>query len=153
MPTATIATQDLANADEDLNNFIGYNLKRVYSLLNADLIRVLAEFGLRAVTFSTLSVVVARPGLNQTQLASILVIERSNLVQIIDDLATRKLIERAPVAGDRRRHALLPTSEGQALLSRAQKVVVDHEERMFASLHAEERATLLNLLQKIRSID
>jgi len=147
----TAETRPEEAEDRVLKDLLGYNLKRVLSLVQTDLSRVLGAFQLRAVSFSALSVVVQSPGINQTQLAEVLKIERSNLVQIIDELAGRKLIARTPVPGDRRRHALMPTVDGQALLAAAQTAVIDHEQRVFQMLTAKERTEMLRLLRKVRA--
>ena len=146
-------TEDItsAAADTDLTGYIGYNLKRVLSLVQADLAQVLGALELRAVSFSALSIVVRHPGINQTQLAEALKIERSNLVQLIDELSDRALLARTPVAGDRRRYALMPTKAGKALCAKAEAVVAEHEARVFSMLDAAERDTLLSLLRKIRA--
>ena len=137
--------------DAELAGLVGYNLKRVLSIVQADLARVLGEVDLRAVSYSALTVVVRRPGINQTQLAEALRIERSNLVQIIDELAGRNLIQRTAVAGDRRRHALMPTALGAKLQAAAESTVVDHEARLFGFLAELDRVALLRILQAIRS--
>lgn len=145
-------TDDTGTAREgELADYLGYALKRVTSLVQADLVQVLAPFQLRITSFSALTVIVGRPGLTQTELAETLSIERSNLVQIIDGLAGNGWIERAPVAGDRRYYALMPTAEGVSLLARARAAVRDHEARIFAALTQREKAGLARLLAKIRS--
>lgn len=138
-------------ADTDLTGYIGYNLKRVLSLVQADLAQVLGAMELRALSFSALSIVVRNPGINQTQLAEALKIERSNLVQLIDELSERDLLVRTPVAGDRRRYALMPTTTGQRLCAKAEVAVSDHEARVFSMLDADERDVLLTLLRKVRA--
>ncbi len=138
-------------ADTDLTGYIGYNLKRALSLVQADLAQVLGTLELRAVSFSALSIVVRNPGINQTQLAEALKIERSNLVQLIDELSARALLARTPVAGDRRRYALMPTMAGKTLCARAEAAVAEHEARVFSMLDPGEKATLLALLGKIRA--
>lgn len=143
-------TAEAPSADTDLAGYIGYNLKRVLSLVQADLAQVLGGLELRAVSFSALAIVVRNPGINQTQLAEALKIERSNLVQLIDELSGRALLARTPVAGDRRRYALMPTTAGKALHAKADAAVVAHEAWVFSMLDAEEKAKLLTLLRKIR---
>lgn len=138
-------------ADDVLSDYLGYTMKRVLSVVQADLAQVLGDFGLRAVSFSALGVVVRQPGISQSGLAEVLAVERSNLVQLVDDLSGRGLITRAPVAGDRRRHALMPTREGSALHARAAGAVAAHEAAMFHMLDTGERATLLHLLHKVRA--
>lgn len=139
-----------SDLDRHLSGFLGYEMKRALAVLQADLTRVLGALGLRAVSFSALSVIVQTPGLTQSALADALQIERSNLVTLIDELAGRNLIMRAPVAGDRRRHALMPTAEGQNLAREASAAVEAHENRLFAGLTAEERHELQRLLTKFR---
>lgn len=143
-------TAEAPEVDRHLSAFIGYDMKRALSIVQADFARTLSEYGLRAVSFSALSIIVGEPGLTQTQLADALQIERSNLVTIIDELAGRELIIRAPVAQDRRRHALMPTAAGKTLAATAQASVRAHEERLFACLTAEERRTLQAILRKFR---
>jgi DNA-binding MarR family transcriptional regulator len=142
---------EILPADTDLTGYIGYNLKRVLSLVQADLAQVLGALELRAVSFSALSIVVRNPGINQTQLAEALKIERSNLVQLIDELSDRNLLARTPVAGDRRRYALMPTTTGKALCAKAEQAVAAHETRVFSMLDEGERDVLLGLLRKIRA--
>lgn len=55
------------------------------------------------------------------------------------------------MAGDRRRYALMPTPEGLRLHADAARAVAAHETRVFAMLDAEEQATLLRLLRKVRA--
>lgn len=143
---------DAVHADKDshLSGFIGYGMKRALSIVQADLARVLAEYDLRAVSFSALSIIVGEPGLTQTQLANTLQIERSNLVTIIDELAGRGLIIRAPVAYDRRRHALMPTASGHKLATDAQRSVTKHERDLFACLTTAECDELQRILKKFR---
>lgn len=137
------------NPDAGVSQFIGYNMKRALTVVQADLAHVLAEFGLRAVSYSALLVIVRTPGVSQSDLADALRIEKSNLVQLIDDLAGRGLVARSPVPGDRRRHALIPAEAGIALAEAATRAVQAHEDRVFATLSMVERATLVALLRRV----
>jgi DNA-binding MarR family transcriptional regulator len=138
--------------DAGLSQFIGYNMKRALSVVQADLAHVLAEFGLRAVSYSALVVIVRSPGISQSDLADALRIEKSNLVQLIDELANRGLVTRGPVPGDRRRYALLPAETGVALTAEATRAVEAHEERVFAALDRTERAALIALLRRVWAV-
>lgn len=145
----TDMASDMAT-DRHLSAFIGYAMKRAWLLVQADFARALAQYDLRAVSFSALSIIVGEPGLTQTQLADALQIERSNLVTVIDELAGRGLIIRAPVAQDRRRHALMPTPAGADLAAAAAATAAAHERRLFSGLSAEEQAQLQRILRKFR---
>ena len=138
--------------DRHLSGFIGYAMKRALSIVQADFARALSDYDLRAVSFSALSIIVGEPGLTQTQLADALQIERSNLVTIIDELAGRGLIIRAPVAQDRRRHALMPTTAGQQLAAKAKASAAEHESSLFACLTEAEKIELQRILRKFRKL-
>lgn len=136
--------------DHKLADFTGYSLKRATSIVLSDLADVLRAHDLRAVSFSALLIIVEQPGLTQTQLAESLQIERSNLVTILDELSRRKLMIRARVPHDRRRHALMPTDAGKELADAVRRDVMAHEDRLFAGLTAAEHAELRRLLRKFR---
>ena len=136
--------------DADLTSFVGYNMKRALTLIQADLTQVLADYDLRIISFSVLTIVVRHPGINQTQLAEGLKLERSNLVQIIDELSNRTLLRRAPIEGTRRSVALVPLPAGRRLWEEANSAVNTHEARVLSMLSAEERETLNGILRKIR---
>ena len=117
-----------------LESLVGYNLKRAFNAVKADLGRTLEPFGLRMMTYSTLVLITDNPGLQQAKLADALDMERPNLVAIIDDLERRKLVSRDSVPGDRRARALVPTKAGQTICKRANEAVVAHEASLFAGL-------------------
>lgn len=154
MPHAAAQQPSADGADDSIDHrladFTGYSLKRATSIVLADLAEVLKSHDLRAVSFSALSIIVEQPGLTQTQLADALQIERSNLVTILDALSQRKLIVRARVPHDRRRHALMPTAAGMDLAHAVRRDVMAHEDRLFAALTPEELADLRRILRKFR---
>ncbi|MBB4146113.1 MarR family winged helix-turn-helix transcriptional regulator [Rhizobium rhizoryzae] len=136
--------------DAYLTRFVGYDLKRLFNLVQGDLTRVLGPFNLRIISYSVLSVVARSPGINQTRLAEALKLERSNLVQIVDELSSRGLLTRNPIENNRRSHALLATPEGMALIESVDLEVVAHEEKLFSELSPAELTTLRHLLLKAR---
>lgn len=147
--TADVRVQALS-PESDLEDLIGYNLKRAYLIVSADFRNALGENGLAPRVFSTLSLVVQFPNITQSELARKLGIERSGLVAIIDELETRGLLRRNAVPGDRRVQALAPTKEGRCAYILARKKVKTHEAQLLAELTSDEKQTLLGLLRKVR---
>lgn len=117
-----------------LDHLLGYRLKRAYMRLQPAAQAALAEEGLRVLSFSTLALICANPGIVQASLAAALQMERSNLVPILDDLNSRGLILRQKVEGDRRRLAIHATPEGEALHRRAEARVKYSEDALLANL-------------------
>lgn len=134
-----------------LDQFVGYNLKRVYMLVQDDFRASLASDDLSPRVFSALSLTVEGKGITQSEVARRLNIERSGLVSIIDILEQRGLVRRMPVEGDRRAHALHPTPEGVETYQRAVQTVKEHEDRIFGMLSGAERVEMMTLLQKVRA--
>lgn len=136
-----------------LEEFIGYNLKRAYMIVQADFRRALGDEGLAPRGFSALALVVQFPNITQSGLARLLGIERSGLVALVDDLEQRGFLKRTQVRGDRRVQALVATAAGKKALEETLQAVRAHEAALLTGLSASEKDTLLSLLQKIRAME
>jgi len=138
-------------SDETLRRFIGYNMKRAFNVVQADLADTLKRFDLRMVTYSALVLIVDNPGLSQSQLAAAMDIERPNLVVIVDELEQRGLITRERVPTDRRLYALKATITGRRLCEKALAANAANEARLFAGLEENQRAVLHEALRSVRN--
>ncbi|MFZ1815890.1 MAG: MarR family transcriptional regulator [Rhizobiaceae bacterium] len=128
---------------------LGYCLKRSWLVIQAKVQKSLDAFSLRPAGFSALVLICARPEMTQSQLASALSLERSNIVLIIDDLEERGLIVRNRVEGDRRAYALNPTLAGMRFRDRVVKLVSEAEASLFDVLSSEEKEQLASILARI----
>jgi len=138
-------------SDATLRRLIGYNMKRAFNVVSADLARTLAPFELRMLTFTALTLVSDNPGLSQSQLAQAMQVERPNLVVIVDELETRGLITRDRVPSDRRTYALRITPEGARLLAKATRAVSTHESQIMGGLTEAEEHALIAALNRIEA--
>ncbi|WP_161958419.1 MarR family winged helix-turn-helix transcriptional regulator [Ornithinimicrobium cavernae] len=100
-----------------------------------------AEHGLNMWQYAVLSVVEARPGINQAEAASLLDYSRNRIVADLDTLEERGLLVRERGA-DRRSNALQPTAAGTALMRQVRAGIHRGEDALLATLSAEERADL-----------
>ncbi|MEM6371701.1 MAG: MarR family transcriptional regulator [Pseudomonadota bacterium] len=129
-------------SDAVLRDFIGYGMKRAFNTLQEDLARTLAPFGLRMLTYSVLSLIVANPRVRPSQLAAALSVERANVAVYVDRLEQAGWVTRAAVQGDGRAYALTCTLAGRQVYKRAERAVRAHDARMLQGLRADEVATL-----------
>jgi len=129
---------------------VGYNLKRAYIIVQEDFREAMREEGLSARVFTALSLTIKFPNITQSELARMMGIERSGLVAIVDELEAKNYLRRAPVPGDRRVQALVPTDTGRKSYTKAIELVRAHEAQLFADMTAAEKDQLLELLRKIR---
>ena len=130
-----------------LNEHLGYFIRRLQVWVFQDFIRTLAPVDIRPAQYSVLVVIAANPGLSQSDLADRLGIERARLVRVLDKLEKRGLTQRLASPTDRRSHALRLTREGQKLLKRATILAAAHEAKLIEKLGAEQRKSMLALLQ------
>ncbi|RKS74328.1 DNA-binding MarR family transcriptional regulator [Actinomadura pelletieri DSM 43383] len=76
-------------------------------------------------------------------------IYRSDMVGVLNELAERGLVERAPDPGDRRRNVITITTQGRRRLRRLDKVLDDLHEELLAPLLPAERDQFVRLLTRL----
>lgn len=132
-----------------LQSLLGYNARRAALTIIEGFLERMAEFGLRPVDFSVMSVIHHNPGVTSRQLCAALNLLPPNLVGLIQSLESRGLIHRLPHPTDGRAVGLHPTAQGLALMQQAEQAATDLEIDKSSRLTATQRKTLLELLQKI----
>jgi DNA-binding MarR family transcriptional regulator len=95
------------------------------------------------------AMLLARPGLSQTELARLLGKERATIGLQIEQCLAKGLVRRIAASDDRRKYQLFITAKGREFLAAARRAVPDHEARFARGLTAAERATLRRLLWKM----
>ena len=131
-----------------LDDLLGYHLRRAQVLSFQNFVEVLGD-KISPGQVGVLCLVSANPGINQTRVGNALGIDRSTLVAVIDRLEDRGLIERTPSPKDRRSHALVLTKGGQDYLDQTLPQLAEHERQIADRLSADERRTLIDLLQRV----
>jgi DNA-binding MarR family transcriptional regulator len=93
--------------------------------------------------------VAAAEGQSQQALAEALRVPPSRMVALVDGLEQRGLLERRPIAGDRRVRALHLSREGHHLLRKVMAASAEHEAELSTGLDSSERAQLIALLNRV----
>jgi DNA-binding MarR family transcriptional regulator len=132
----------------DLNDRLGYFVRRLQVWVFQDFIRTLASLDLRPAQYSVLVVIDANPGLSQADISGLLGIERARIVRLLDKLEKRGLIKREPSPNDRRSHALHLTRDGQKILRRANLLSAEHESRVTDKLGPGKRKLMIDVLRE-----
>ena len=134
-----------------LPDLLGYNLRCAQVAVFQHFKAALGHHDITAPQFGTLLLIEANPGISQSSVAEALRFDRSTLVQIIDRLENRHLVVRETSSQDRRSHALGLTQTGAGLLSELKALALDHEDQISDGLSAEERRSLIHLLERVHS--
>src|SRR4051812_42013689 len=109
---------------------------------------VLAPLGLRPRHLVALTVLRAGGGTSQQALATILEMDSTNIVGLLNDLEAEQLIERRRSPEDRRRHVVELTEDGAKRLSEAECALAGAEDEVLGALAPSERETLYELLRR-----
>lgn len=141
-PTAGVDTQFL-------QSLLGYNARRAALVIIEQFVAGMADFELRPVDFSVLSVIFHNPGVTSRQLCVTLAILPPNLVGLIKSLEQRGWIERRPHPQDGRAWGLHTTASGEELMRRAEARASELEGRAAHRLSPQEQQQLIALLQRI----
>jgi DNA-binding MarR family transcriptional regulator len=130
-----------------LNNHLGYLLRRLQVRVFQDFITALKGLKLRPAQYSVLLVIEANPGRSQAAIGNSLGIERARLARLLNVLARRKWIRRLASGRDARSHALVLTAEGEKALTKIKVLARKHELRVAGQVGPRRRMQLMDLLR------
>jgi DNA-binding MarR family transcriptional regulator len=110
------------------------------------------ELGHREITpnwVGIIALVEYHPGISQNELAKLIRLERASVGDRVARCIAIGLIRREDSPHDKRKYALHLTPRGHRVLARMRHQIPDHEEKFAAQLTADERLTLIRLLDKL----
>jgi DNA-binding MarR family transcriptional regulator len=136
----------------DLENLVGYNLRRAHSVQRQRFAAVFGPHGIRPVLLSALGLIYQTPNIKQSALGKMLDIKRANVVPMLNELEERGLIERRRSSQDRRAHEIELTPQGREQTRRWLTLHTRLEQDLVSGLGSNEREQLLVLLKKIRRL-
>jgi MarR family transcriptional regulator, temperature-dependent positive regulator of motility len=141
---------DKAEALAGIYGMPGHVIRRMHQTSTAIFDAQMAKAGidLTSVQFAALTVIGARPGLDQATLASAIVFDRATTGGVIDRLEAKGFVRREIAKGDRRSRRLYLEPEGESVLEGAAPVVKRVQDMMLEGLSANERETFMSLLTK-----
>jgi DNA-binding MarR family transcriptional regulator len=128
---------------------VGFLLSQLGFVSSRRFTQALEPLGIGPREFLLMRFVDASEGRSQQALAERLGIPPSRMVALIDHLEDAGLVERRLDPDDRRVRGLHLTRKGRGVLDRAAKIAIDYETRLCSGINREERATLIDLLQKL----
>ena len=138
-----------AAAGAEVEDRLAYLFKRAHLDLAALHEELLAPFGISAGELAVMMLIQTCEPESQQQVARRLGIDRTTMVEVIDELEVKGLVRRRPDTADRRRKVLELTEAGQSTLPRATEASDQAEQQLLAEFDDNERATLRALLRRL----
>lgn len=138
---------------ESLNPALTDNIGFLLSISSARAVSAanaaLEPLGLKARSFSVLTVIASTDGISQRALAEELRLDPSQIVGLVDTLEQGGLVERRPHPVDRRLRSVVPTPHGHVVLDKARTCIDATQAELFGDLDHAEQMTLRNYLLRI----
>lgn len=128
---------------------VALHLSRIGAHVSQRFAQRLRRLDLTPPQVAVLRVVGQQPGLTQQALSDRLGTAPSRVVRLVDELQERGLLERRRDPADRRQHALHVPDAAHARIEELLAEIAAHDAEVTADLTASERATLLDLLDKV----
>jgi DNA-binding MarR family transcriptional regulator len=111
----------------------------------------LKPYGLIGKHWGILSVLKEKGNLTQHDIGKCVHMDRSTMVNMIDDLEKAGLVERRPNASDRRAYSVFMTEKGKSILPECSRLGTAAEKKFLSILSPKEQKELAHLLKKLVS--
>lgn len=134
---------------KDLHTKPGHLIRRAQQIAVAIFMQECAAHDLTPVQYAALVAIRENPGTDATRLSALIAFDRSTLGNVLERLEARKLVLRYPSAEDKRIKLLKLSAAGNALVKRAEKSVLQAQERILAPLKPADRKKLMELLGQL----
>jgi DNA-binding MarR family transcriptional regulator len=136
-------------AQAALSQRLGYLLKHAQLALAELTGPALAPLKITGRDLAVLVVLDAHEPLSQQDAAGRLGVDRTTMVDLVDSLEKKSLVERRPDASDRRRNIVQLTVEGQRVLREGSRAAREAERQFTAALDPAEAAQFTTWLQRL----
>jgi len=127
----------------------GFLLNRAAQKIREDAERVLKPFGLTGRHVGVLTVIHEKGSIPQMEIGKCIYIDRTTMVQLVDDLEKLNLVERRANPSYRRAHALFLTAKGKEILPKALALGMAVEREFLSCLSAKDQRELGRILKHL----
>ena len=137
---------------EDTGVRLGLHIKAAEQAMMAAKTEALRSFGVTVAQYATMLSLYYVPEQSSAQLARAAAVTPQTMATVIAKLEQKRLVTRHPSSDHAKVLIASLTTEGEALLLRADKVARRIEQRMAESFTAKERQQLTDMLRRVTSL-
>ena len=131
-----------------LDNHLGYFLRRLQIWVFQDFIETLRPMKVRTAQYSVMLIIEANPGRSQAAIGLTLGIERARLARLLHELERRNWIARRSNGSDARSHSLHLTTDGENALAKIKSLAERHEAQLADFVGPKRHKQLMDLLRE-----
>ena len=135
----------------DDEHYIGYMMTDVARLLRTVFERRVRSLGLTRAQWVVIARLHRRPGLNQSEVADLLEIEKASAGRLIDRMETKGWLERRADPGDRRVNRLHLTAEAERMHALIWPLAEATVDEALSGLSSAERKTMTTLMRRVKA--
>ena len=146
-----MSERQLKHPAEDDNRNFGILLHDVARLMRVAYDRRMKPLGLTRSQWWVLNKLYFNEGINQSELAALLDIEKPTLGRLLDRLEDKGWVTRVPDAKDRRTKRVYLTAKVEPTMKVMRKQAFETNEEALAGLSADERDSVIDVLGRMRN--
>ena len=143
----------MTNDQREPSPRFSYLIGRLDRVVRRELVDVLGDADLTLNQYTMLSILAARPGLTNAQLARRSLVTPQAMNQAMNELQKQGLVERRPHPTNGRKLQVALTSAGRSRLAAVGSVVDEAEDRILKKLNPEERHQLERMLRRVAELE
>jgi DNA-binding MarR family transcriptional regulator len=128
---------------------MGYLSRLARNVVRHASVQFLEDMGFATGQVTLLGLIAANDGISQNDLARALLMRKSQVTALIQDLVARGLVQREDGGQDRRYNALSLTRSGTQAWKRARQRITRHSDSVLVQLTPAEQVELSRLLRKL----
>jgi MarR family transcriptional regulator, lower aerobic nicotinate degradation pathway regulator len=126
-----------------------YLIRRLHMICTAIVAEALEDEDMPVSQWAILTIIENHPGIDQSRLAEVVAIDRTNTGRLVDQLEARGLVERRPHDSDRRVWMLRCTPLGHKIRKRLRPRALASQERLLSCLEPAQRELFIDLMSQV----
>lgn len=128
---------------------LGFLFNRSAQKMNEIALKTLEPLGLTGKHLGVLVTLKEKGAIPQQEIGNCIHVDRTTMVQIVDDLERLGLVERKDNPEDRRAYLLSPTAKGKETLTKGLHLVSGAEREFFVDLSLKDQKELVRILKHL----
>ena len=142
-------TDGAARIPDAMLERMGFLLNRSAQKITEIVLRTLEPLGLTGKHLGVLLTLKEKGPIPQQEIGHCIKVDRTTMVQIVDDLEKLGLVERKDNPEDRRAYSLSVTAKGKETLTKGLHLVTSAEREFFGDLSVKDQKELVRILKQL----